>query len=236
MRHCYLFSIKNRFSFFKPLILQLKDIYKSFPEKLFISVTDFNSDDACISTFLSELDVDFSYRCFDENFNLGKGWNLASEHEEISNNDILVFLTNDTTVGNIDLPATIEKYTNQHNSIFIPVHAMETKNKDFIFGGGACLWSLYKSDFLKIGNVPESETWSDAHKWAGGRCGEDDFFVFSAKTKGFKVHRCEEKGIIAKWHPRDMNNPWYGNSKCMKERKITPQNCPKWWTIIPKND
>ena len=130
MRHCYLFSIKNRFSFFKPLILQLKDIYKSFPEKLFISVTDFNSDDACISTFLSELDVDFSYRCFDENFNLGKGWNLASEHEEISNNDILVFLTNDTTVGNIDLPATIEKYTNQHNSIFIPVHAMETKNKD----------------------------------------------------------------------------------------------------------
>jgi len=245
MRHCYLFSIKDRFEYFKHICELLVEKYKDSETELFFSVTDFNSSDADIVSFLKNLKIDFYYLNKDQRFNLGLGWNCSAECSEITNDDILVFITNDCTVSSsFDLCKVISDSTIIGKQIYIPIHGCQDQTGRLHFAGGACLWSMYKKDFKIIGNIPESESWSDCAKlkrdedvpqysWINENSfvGEDDFVVYSSVKKGYSIVRKNEPNVVARWHTRDLDDEWYSNSETLINRNYL-KNRPAWWTII----
>jgi len=244
MKHCYLFSIKNRFKYFKSICETIVSKYQNKDTEIVLSVTDFNSDDADIELFLKSLNVSYFYKNMTQKFNLGLGWNTAAHHNCIKDTDVLIFITNDAALGNdFDICETIKENTIIGKKIFIPVHGCQDRSGSIHFAGGACLWSLYKADFKKIGDIPESETWSDCAKlkkdskvpqysWLNenSHVGEDDFVVFNAIKNGYDIVRQNDSRIIARWHPRDLDDEWYGNSECLVSRGYL-KSSPKWWNI-----
>ena len=175
-RHVYLISIKNRKKYVTTLVNQLKEKYNGTKYKLCFSVTDFNSTDCDVNELFKSFEVEYYFTNINSDFNLGLGWNTSAHNSNISKDEIIVFTCNDIKfTDSIKIHKIINNFTIQNESIFIPVHNCEDENGKLQFAGGSAFWSCYKSDFLKIGDIPESETWSDAFSLNGNKCGEEDY-------------------------------------------------------------
>lgn len=208
-------SIKNRIDNLRELIPQINEIYILLLSKnieLIVNITDFNSTDCIIYDELKNLKCNYNSKILIENFNLGKGWNISANHNEINKNNILLFLTNDIYIQNKNkFVEDIINYTIINKSVYSPEHLCEDKLGMLNFLGGATFFSIFKIDFIEIGNFPESEYWGMAGT-DNGYNGEDGWFFESCIKKKYILNNFKDNNIIAKWHPRDLNNDWYKKS------------------------
>ena len=201
-------SIKNRGKDLINLIQLINTLYNIYPN-ITVHVTDFMSNDVVMKVVLDKLGCEYEINHLDEPFNLGKGWNNSCNMSTIDNKDILLFLTNDVHIKNIRLFLKMMKNnTILNKSVFAPEHLCETRHKRYSYKGGATLFAVYKQDFIKMGLFSESTEWGMA-----GRRAEDGDFFDCAKRCGFKLYQKKDNNIIAKWHKRDFQNPWYYKSK-----------------------
>ena len=163
---------------------------------------------------IGNLKCEYSLEVKDENFNLGKGWN-NSANMNVTNDDILLFLTNDIYIKNIGIFFNdLKNNTIKNKAVFSPEHLCEDKNNNYSFNGGATCFCVYKDDFIKMGNFPESECWgmADVIESNGKNNGEDGWFFNTAIENNLKLNNSRSNNIIARWHPREQDNPWYKNS------------------------
>ena len=230
MKHIYLLTIKNRFSHFQELIQSIETLYtkgEGTKIELFLSVTDFNSEDESIEDFLNKGSLPFVYKNLNENFNLGKGLNTSAKLLPYDDNDILIFCMNDAILppNTIDI---VNENTNKGESVFIPEHECLSIEGVPHLRGGAILWSVFKSDFDIIGDTPESEGWGDCYQIGGNYVGEDDAFIHMANKNGYIINRPRNKRFQAKFHARDFNESWYNSSKCVQQRNLIDSPPPHW--------
>ena len=124
-------SIKNRIKDLRELIPQINSLHQKMSNtnyRLSVNITDFKSDDCDISQEIMSLICPYLLTVIDEPFNLGKGWNTSANNMNINDDDILLFLTNDIYIPNMDLFFTdVMKYTIKNTSVYSPEHASEDK-------------------------------------------------------------------------------------------------------------
>jgi len=210
-------SIKNRVKNLRELIPQINLFYEELLNtnyKVSVNITDFQSNDCNIEEEIGNLKCEYSLEVKDENFNLGKGWN-NSANMNVTNDDILLFLTNDIYIKNIGIFFNdLKNNTIKNKAVFSPEHLCEDKNNNYSFNGGATCFCVYKDDFIKMGNFPESECWGMAGviESNGKNNGEDGWFFNTAIENNLKLNNSRSNNIIARWHPREQDNPWYKNS------------------------
>lgn len=216
-------SIYNRSAHLIKLIKLINKLLE-INNAMTVHITDFQSNDSNIIDILNNVNCKYELDILKEDFNLGKGWNNSSNMESILDDDILLFLTNDVHINNCELfIKECFQYTQYHKSVYCPMHLCQDSKGNYKFLGGATLFSVYKSDFIKMGYFAESCYWGMAGV-DKGNYGEDGDFFNKAKNNNLILNNFRSDNVIALWHPRDFNDPWYKNSS----RAIEMKNIGNW--------